>query len=405
MTIAKCSTSKPAWPYRKETILTPSDNGQWSKKFRGRRYYFGPWRDPEGALRRWRQQWPRITTGLPIDADSVINTPSSVTTVQQMCTAYLEAKQLKVDMGELSPVTLRKYTIYATVVARALGRWTIVSTLKPIRIMSLLSVIKDHSVHYRSDFIIFTRSLFKWAVDMEIVPPIKLPRDFRPPSKRIKRAYKEQTRRKPIEAWQVRRLLAACSSPELAVQNSGINGRVLAAAIYLGINGGYGPADLAEIHVDHIDFDNALIKHLRPKTAMWRQVPLWPETVRALKRAMRPGEDRIFVGSKGLPLVHDHTHVLGNWFKTLLKVAGMKDTGMRFYDLRRTFATVAAVSADKDARKLMMGHSLGEVHDDYVLRFPRQRLDSVSQTVRWWFIHGRLRTADDSTAARWPAAC
>jgi len=37
--------------------------GRWAKKIRGRFHYFGPWDDPQGALERFREQWPYLKDG------------------------------------------------------------------------------------------------------------------------------------------------------------------------------------------------------------------------------------------------------------------------------------------------------------------------------------------------------
>ena len=41
---------KPAKPHR-DYPLTVDGNGQWSKKIRGKVHYFGPWSDPDAALK------------------------------------------------------------------------------------------------------------------------------------------------------------------------------------------------------------------------------------------------------------------------------------------------------------------------------------------------------------------
>jgi hypothetical protein len=43
-------TTKPNKPYP-DFPLTAHPAGYWCKKIKGRTHYFGPWSDPEGALR------------------------------------------------------------------------------------------------------------------------------------------------------------------------------------------------------------------------------------------------------------------------------------------------------------------------------------------------------------------
>lgn len=69
-------------------------------------------------------------------------------------------------------------------------------------------------------------------------------------------------------------------------------GPVMKAMCLLGLNCGFGNSDIANLPKKAIDFDNGWGDFPREKTATPRRIPLWVETVDAIKGAiaLRPSQ-------------------------------------------------------------------------------------------------------------------
>src|ERR1700745_335054 len=107
--------AKPAKPYPAYP-LTAHPAGYWCKKIRGKLYYFGPWDDPDGALKKYLEQRDDLHAG---------RTPRPETgaaTVKDVCNHFLNAKQQLVDAGELSPRTWREYKDTCDLLVKRLGK-------------------------------------------------------------------------------------------------------------------------------------------------------------------------------------------------------------------------------------------------------------------------------------------
>ena len=117
--------------------------------------------------------------------------------------------------------------------------------------------------------------------------------------------------------------------------------------IWLGLNCGFGCTDCAELKWMNFDFKKARVRFPRGKTGVDRNLPLWPETIQALKSIPKVGE-LVFYTPRGNPWVrmirstdkngrekHTKENAISKKFSKLIKKAGIKtEKGVGFYTLR-----------------------------------------------------------------------
>jgi len=205
------------------------------------------------------------------------------------------------------------------------------------------------------------------------------------------RKHRAKNGHKMFEAAEVRALLDA-ASPQVK------------AMILLGVNCGFGNADVARLPQSALDLRRGWINFPRPKTGVGRRCPLWPETAEALRAAIdaRPepkgpaDADLTFItkyghawartrGENGTPV----DAVLGE-FKKLLRALNLGRPGVGFYALRHTFRTVADATKDFPAVRLIMGHADGSIDDAYRERVEDDRLRAVADYVRQWLFGDKV---------------
>jgi integrase len=141
------------------------------------------------------------------------------------------------------------------------------------------------------------------------------------------------------------------------------------AMIWLGLNCGFGCTDCSGLQWKHLDFTNGRVVFPRGKTGIPRDLPLWPETIEALKAVPKKGKF-VFYTAKGNPFVRNVLKIDANGneqysllnsiatkFSRMTKRAGLNfPKGTGFYTLRRTAATMAARSGDPFAVQRLLGH-------------------------------------------------
>ena len=364
--------------------------GQWSKCFTlpgGRRksVYFGTDRDT--ALAQYlaeRDDWqagrnPRQAT-----------TATTAETLADLINGFLSRSKNRVALGELSPVTFADYLWVGERMAAHFGRNRDPEQLTPTEFASFRSEIAAKYAPSRlSKTITVCRMMFKWGYESGLLDrPLRFGPDFKVAGKRLARSHKATLGMKLLTATDINSLLQQ-ADPQFV------------AMILLGINGAMGNADIAALPTTALDLDNGILDFPRPKTGVARRVPLWPETVDALRvvlanRRPRPeNEQLVFVTSRGGALVTvkpDGKRVdqIIEPFRKLAAAAGVHRPRMGFYWLRHTLQTIGDEARDPLATAHVMGHADGTIGGNYRETISDDRLRRVTDHVREW-LFGKVK--------------
>ena len=131
----------------------------------------------------------------------------------------------------------------------------------------------------------------------------------------------------------------------------------------------------------------------RPKTAVERRCPLWPETIKALGESLnvRPKAKQhahvglVFLTKYGQPWAKLTTdNPVTKEFRKLLDNLKLHRPGLGFYALRHTFETIAGETADQVAVNSIMGHADNSMAGTYRERISDDRLQKVTDFVHKW---------------------
>src|SRR3954453_18831023 len=116
------ASAKPAKPNKPhpDFPLFPHAAGVWAKKIRGKLHYFGPWDDPDGALKKYLEQKDALHAGRKPRED-----PEALT-VKQLANSFLNAKKALLDSGELKQRTWEEYKATTDLLVGELGKGRLV---------------------------------------------------------------------------------------------------------------------------------------------------------------------------------------------------------------------------------------------------------------------------------------
>jgi integrase len=368
--------AKPSKP-RPDFPLFPHATRRWAKKIRGKLHYFGPWDDPEGALKKYLEQKDALHAG---------RTPREATegvTIKELCNRFIKAKKALLDSGELTSRSWQEYKDACELIGPRFGKSRLVSDLGPEDFAKLRDKMAKRWGPVRlGNTIQYIRSIFKFAFDAGLIDrPIRFGPGFNRPSKKTLRLHRAEQGPKLFTAEQIRNLIGA-ADPQLR------------AMFLLGINAGFGMADCGRLPETALDLKDGWVTYPRPKTGIERRCSLWPETVEAIKAAMekrpKPKEEEhaglVFLTAQGRSWHKDDASSPA-CFKVgqLLKKLGINGRkGLGFYTLRHTFRTVADESKDQPAVDFIMGHEVPHMSSVYRETISDARLRAVTDHVHAW---------------------
>lgn len=351
--------TKPRKP-RKDFPLFAHPNGQWAKKIKGRPHYFGTWDDPEGALARYLDDKDDLYAGrVPR------NRRAEGADLAELCNRFLTLKADLKETGELTRGMFNEYHRGCDFVIAEFGSKRLVSDLLPEDFEALRSrLAKGRGPNSLAKYVRIVRMLFNYGFEAGVIDvPVRVGPAFKGPKKAILRKARQNSNQM-LTPKQVREILKASSDH-------------LAAMALLGLNGGFGQEDCAKLTFEHLDLDAGFIDYRRKKTGIDRRVPLWPRTVKAIRKSIdtrpKPASeehaDLVFLTRNGRPWVRWAKKAMvdatGQEFDKMLRACDCKAKGRGFYALRHTFRTLSDSLPDRPAVDLVMGHEGDDIANFY----------------------------------------
>jgi integrase len=385
-----------ARPARKST--TPASQfsrhtrGWWCKRVKGKLRYFGKIADDpkaERAAEQWADQKADLLAGrkprAKLDLDGYL--------LADLVTDFAKAKESLVKSGELSPRSLTEYVAAGQLLIDQFGEHRRADDITPEQFAELRATLSAKwGVVRVAKFVQLIRTIFRFAHygNKKLPAPVVFGELFRKPSKKRLKQHRDEKRQANGE-----RMFTADEIKAML----GKAGPALKAMLMLGANCGFGATDCSALPIGAIDLAGGWANFSRPKTAVDRRCPLWPETIEALQAWMnvrpeaRPGlERRVFITAKRDEWVKANgDDAVAKEIAKLLDALNIKRAGRGMYALRHGLETIGREACDRDALDCIMGHAAAssDMGEGYNERRPSdERLRKVSDHVHRWLFGG-----------------
>ena len=351
--------------------LTLHPTGQYCKKIKGKMHYFGT--DRKQALERYRGQ----ATYLHGYQGSAAR-PNSGVTLKELCDLYLHYQHSRVLADELTPkhysdqaASLHKLVIF-------LGGARRIESISTLDLQNYKRRLRGvyGSAHRLNLHIGVMKAMFHWARKNDVIENM-------PNIDAVSKGKIVHQERPIFDARQIRRILAVANAK-------------MRAMIWLGLNCGFGCTDCATLEWKNLDLDHGRVVLPRHKTGVPSNLPLWPETVQALRQVPRSGS-LVFYTREGHPWIRTYrrtrsdgtsrytaVNAISSMFARLLNRTKIHTPpGSGFYTLRRTAATLAARSGDPFAVQRLLGHANLDMATRYVQDVSEQADKMVANSRKY----------------------
>ena len=384
--------SRPSKPHP-DFPLFPHATSRWAKKIRGKFAFFGKVADdPKGekALELWLEQKDELLAGRTprVKAEGFA--------LRELLDRFVVTKKHLLDTREISAKHFAE--LYATCrrIGDAFGLNRFVIDLACDDFDRLReSISKQWGPIRLGNEIQRVRSVFKFGYDAGLIDrPVRFGPTFKKPTRKVMRQHRAKNGLRMFEAAELRQIIGAATQP-------------MKAMVLLGVNCGFGNGDVANLPIKALNLKTGWVTFARPKTGIDRRIPLWPETIAAIKEAIRdrpkakdPADSElVFITKQGHrwekaaisdPDPEDkkirilNNNAVTQQFTKLLKRLSLKRPGLAFYGLRHTFETVAGASKDQVAVDAIMGHVDPTMAANYRERIDDDRLKAVVDYVHGW---------------------
>ena len=390
MTRTKPIRNKPAKP-RPDWPLTPSSNGHWVKKIRGKVYNFGRWEDPDKALSQYVEErdYIQVNGCRPIDDGGI--------KLGQAVVLFLQRQKSRRDglVGKkISPRHYEDQLAICGIILRSFTKNRSVISLRPSDFTDKLyksisrKFDKDKNQWVQCEASTILRNIanvkafFNWLAKEDKIPHrINFGADFVPPEAKTAQDVTSESDWKQFTAAETWKLI------EAAPPNT-------KAMIWLALNASCNNADCANLTKKAVDFKAGVLRWKRwkvraKKYAKVRTIPLWPETLEALRKVSSSRPEPKDAKDANLFFLTRSKKQWSQWSLSQevgkLKKPDKLDIdkpGIGFNSFRHVIETFGGT--DQVAIDWLMGHIDKSIAVRYRDGVPRERVQAVLDNVRSW---------------------